>query len=53
MMFTVEPMVNQGGREVWLDEENGWTIRTSDGKLSAQWETMLLVTEDGVEILTE
>lgn len=53
MMFTVEPMVNQGGREVWQDEENGWTIRTVDGKLSAQWETMLVVTEDGVEILTE
>lgn len=53
MMFTVEPMVNQGGRGVYQDEQNGWTIYTADGKLSAQWETMLLVTETGVEILTE
>lgn len=52
MVFTIEPMINAGGEEVFQDEEDGWTIYTDDGSLSAQWEYTILVTEDGHEILT-
>lgn len=51
MVFTIEPMVNAGTEEIWLDESNGWTIYTEDGKPSAQWEVTVAVTEDGYEIL--
>lgn len=51
MIFTIEPMVNRGVAEVFADEENGWTIYTEDGLDSAQWEVMVLVTEDGYEVL--
>jgi len=51
MTLTVEPMVNAGGYEVVFDEEDGWTVTTEDGLLSAQWEHTLLVTETGVEII--
>ncbi len=51
MIFTVEPMVNMGSPGVYEDQNNGWTIRTVDGKPSAQWESMVLVTETGHEIL--
>lgn len=51
MVFTVEPMINAGGYDCEiLDDE--WTVVTKDGSLSAQWEHTVLVTEDGVEILT-
>jgi methionyl aminopeptidase len=51
MVFTIEPMINQGtfGDETWPDN---WTAVTKDGKRSAQFEHTMLVTEDGVEILT-
>lgn len=52
MTFTIEPMINEGKRYLTIDRQNGWTARTRDGKLSAQWEYTILVTEDGVEILT-
>lgn len=52
MTFTIEPMVNMGKPDVWEDEDDGWTIRTEDGKPSAQWEYTILVTEDGTEILS-
>ncbi|WP_154668777.1 MULTISPECIES: type I methionyl aminopeptidase [Lachnospirales] len=52
MIFTIEPMVNVGTARVKEDKKNGWTIYTADGKLSAQWESMVLVTETGYEILT-
>jgi len=52
MVFTIEPMVNAGKEEFFQDEENGWTIYTKDGSLSAQWEYTVLVTEDGAEIIT-
>ncbi len=52
MCFTVEPMINQGTRESVLDRSDGWTVRTKDSKLSAQFEHTLLMTEDGPEILT-
>lgn len=51
MTFTVEPMVNLGGPELRILDD-GWTVVTADGSLSAQWEHTLLVTADGVEILT-
>lgn len=52
MIFTIEPMINEGSKDVLLDEYDGWTARTIDNKLSAQWEHTVLVTEYGVEILT-
>lgn len=52
MTFTIEPMLNLGTKEIGLLED-GWTIVTKDGKWSAQFEHTLLVTDDGVEILTK
>ena len=52
MTFTIEPMVNLGGWEVDVDSTDKWTVRTADGKLSAQFEHTILVTRDGCEILT-
>lgn len=52
MIFTIEPMVNMGGVEIFIDEANGWTAYTEDGMPSAQWEYMVLVTEDGAEVLS-
>ena len=51
MVFTIEPMINMGGHEIYIDEEDDWTVYTEDGKPSAQWEVQVLVTEDGYEIL--
>jgi len=51
MTFTIEPMVNAGKADVKLLPD-GWTVLTADGSLSAQWEHMLAVTSNGVEILT-
>lgn len=53
MMFTIEPMINEGSSEFFIDEENGWTVYTLDGGLSAQIEYMVLVTENDVEVLTK
>lgn len=53
MIFTVEPMINLGCPYAVIDKKDHWTARTIDGKLSAQFEHTVLVTEDGVEILTE
>ena len=53
MMFTIEPMINAGTYEYTVDEDNGWTVYTADGMLSAQIEYMVLITEDGVEVLTK
>ena len=52
MVFTIEPMVNMGKPDIYIDEEDDWTVRTDDGSLSAQWEITVLVTESGYEILT-
>jgi len=51
MTFTIEPMINQGKRNIKLLPDN-WTVITKDHKLSAQWEHTLYVTSEGVEILT-
>ena len=53
MTFTIEPMINQGSPRTVLSSVDGWTVRTFDGKLSAQWEHSVLVTETGYEILTK
>jgi methionyl aminopeptidase len=50
--FTIEPMINAGSRHTRLDKEDGWTVRTKDGRLSAQFEHSILMTEQGPEILT-
>ena len=51
MVFTIEPMLNQGDYEVFVDEDDDWTVFTEDGGYSAQWEYTVLVTEDGAEII--
>ena len=51
MVFTIEPMVNQGRSGV-ATEEDGWTVVTEDGKLSAQFEHTVAVVRGGVEVLT-
>ena len=53
MMFTIEPMINEGSPDFFIDEDNGWTVYTEDDGLSAQIEYMVLVTETGIEILTK
>ena len=50
-IFTIEPMVNMGRPDVFMDEKDGWTIYTRDGKPSAQWEIQVLVTQRGYEVL--
>lgn len=52
MIFTIEPMVNMGKVEIYVDKTNDWTVYTEDGLPSAQWEIMVLVTEDGTEVLS-
>jgi methionyl aminopeptidase len=52
MTFTIEPMINVGVRSGVIDPRDGWTVRTKDGKPSAQWEHTLLITATGHEILT-
>ncbi|HEY6460774.1 MAG TPA: type I methionyl aminopeptidase [Polyangiaceae bacterium] len=52
MTFTIEPMVNVGGWEVEVDPDDKWTVRTADRSLSAQFEHTVLVTREGVEVLT-
>lgn len=52
MTFTIEPMINVGSAKTSLSKVDGWTVRTADGSLSAQWEHTVLVTENGCEILT-
>lgn len=51
MVFTIEPMVNMGEPDIYIDEYNDWTIYTEDEQPSAQWEIMVLVTETGHEVL--
>ena len=51
MVFTIEPMVNAGKREI-REMTDGWTIVTKDRSLSAQWEHTVLVTDTGYEVLT-
>lgn len=52
MIFTIEPMINEGKRDVKLKADN-WTVVTRDNKLSAQWEHTILVTDKGSRVLTK
>ncbi len=52
MCFTIEPMINTGTERSQLDPHDGWTVRTIDGGLSAQFEHTILMTEEGPEVLT-
>jgi methionyl aminopeptidase len=53
MIFTIEPMINEGKPRTRVDKEDKWTARTVDGKLSAQFEHTILVTPAGYEVLTD
>lgn len=53
MIFTIEPMINEGSPDFFVDEENEWTVYTEDDGLSAQIEYMVLITEDGAEVLSK
>ncbi len=53
MVFTIEPMINQGSKRVKIDYTDGWTAKTYDGKLSCQIEHTLVVTDTGIEILSK
>jgi methionyl aminopeptidase len=53
MTFTIEPMINAGGKDIKEGpEKDGWSIVTKDRSLSAQWEHTVLVTPTGYEVLT-
>ncbi len=52
MVFTIEPMINMGEPDIFIDADNDWTVLTEDGYPSAQWEYTVLITETGAEILT-
>ncbi|NOY96285.1 MAG: type I methionyl aminopeptidase [Chlorobi bacterium] len=53
MTFTIEPMINAGRASTVIDKKDGWTARTADNKLSAQFEHTVLVTNSGFEVLTD
>ena len=52
MVFTIEPMINMGTWQVFIDEADGWTVVTEDELPSAQWEHTFVMTENGLEVLT-
>lgn len=52
MTFTIEPMINAGKRHTKLNTKDGWTVTTRDGRLSAQWEHTIAVTDTGCDVLT-
>lgn len=52
MVFTIEPMINMGKADVYVDSKDDWTVFTKDLKPSAQWEIMVLVTDNGYEIMS-
>ena len=51
MIFTIEPMINAGKKDIKVLPDN-WTVVTKDRSLSAQWEHTILVTDKGYEVLT-
>lgn len=51
MIFTIEPMINMGSEEIYIDKKNDWVVYTADGMPSAQWEIQVLVTEGGYKVL--
>jgi len=53
MTFTIEPMITEGKQETYVSKEDNWTVCTIDGSRAAQYEHMILITKDGVEVLTD
>jgi methionyl aminopeptidase len=53
MVLAIEPLVNEGSRDIWIVEDDGWTIETQDGKMCAHDEHTVAITENGNEILTK
>ena len=51
MVLALGPAINEGKKDWYIDKYNGFTMYTADGKLSAQWEKMIVVNEDGIEII--
>ena len=52
MCICIEPMINMGRYEVYIDADDNWTVLTDDGLPSAQWEHTFVMTDHGLEILT-
>ena len=52
MVFTIEPMINMGRYQVYIDADDNWTVLTDDGLPSAQWEHTFVMTDNGLEVLT-
>jgi methionyl aminopeptidase len=52
MILAIEPMVNVGTWRITIDKEDGWTVRTADGSLSAHFEHQILITQKEPEVLT-
>ena len=52
LCFTIEPMINAGAQEIDMSDPNGWTVRTADRSLTAQWEVQIVITDDGYELLS-
>lgn len=53
MCFTIEPMINGGTAQSLIDRNDGWTVRTRDGEISAQFEHTILMTETAAEVMTQ
>lgn len=53
MVITIEPMINAGSHRIKIKRDDGWTVVTADGSLSAQWEHTLYINETGVEIISK
>jgi methionyl aminopeptidase len=53
MIFTIEPMINEGKARAVIDKKDKWTARTIDSKLSAQFEHTILITPEGCDVLTD
>ena len=53
MVFTIEPMINEGLKYITIDEKDQWTVRTQDHRLSAQWEHTIVITNDGFEVFSK
>ncbi len=53
MVIAIEPMINLGTGKINDNDEDGWTVRTADGKSSAHFEHTIAITKDGIEILTK
>ncbi|MCO7176794.1 type I methionyl aminopeptidase [Sporolactobacillus kofuensis] len=53
MVLAIEPLVNEGSRDIWMVEDDDWTLMTQDGKNCAHFEHTIVITENGNEILTK